>query len=393
MYFSLFRKIAASLLAKTILIDTALASNPSKEQEFHPQRRKCRSISKRNNSSERNTIGIVNGHLGVVGRNADVLYFNWRHRFLAVLKTMSVWVSIRCLKQRKGHFLFLFIIHLSKEKNDIFCCSWYKTFPFFRTEFYQRWCFNLWNIFSQVIDLFSTNQYLFLSALHGAIIMTIMMTMVMMTMISAMMMMYKIFIADHRFRYSLLYSLLGFFTTTLLEPYTKSKNPTRFSLHMSDTDTDWLTVEPYFLPSDLHCFLLLSCISSPSLNLSFLHRLIQTLDQGLLLFFFLPLSLLAQMSNVILETLVDILSIFVISNLNVGIQLLYFMLKFLLLLYHILFSSLKLSLPPFLFLILTWAVASLSSLWCFQPATTWKYHHPPCCKSPFLTSCISCSLL
>ena len=90
MYFSLFRKIAASLLAKTILIDTALASNPSKEQEFHPQRRKCRSMSKRNNSSERNTIGIVNGHLGVVGKNADVLYFDWRHRFLAVLKTMSV---------------------------------------------------------------------------------------------------------------------------------------------------------------------------------------------------------------------------------------------------------------------------------------------------------------
>ena len=141
MYFSLFRKIAASLLAKTILIDTALASNPSKEQEFHPQRRKCRSMSKRNNSSERNTIGIVNGHLGVVGRNADVLYFNWRHRFLAVLKTMSVWVSIRCLKQRKGHFLFLFIIQLSKEKNDIFCCSWYKTFPFFRTDILSEMMF------------------------------------------------------------------------------------------------------------------------------------------------------------------------------------------------------------------------------------------------------------
>ena len=93
MYFSLFRKIAASLLAKTILIDTALASNPSKEQEFHPQRRKCRSMSKRNNSSERNTIGSVNGHLGVVGRNADVLYFNWRHRFLAVLKTMHYGIS------------------------------------------------------------------------------------------------------------------------------------------------------------------------------------------------------------------------------------------------------------------------------------------------------------
>ena len=83
MYLSLFRKIAASLIAKTILIDTALASNPSKEQEFHPQRRKCRSMSKRNNSSEINTIGVV-------GRNADVLYFNWRHCFLAVLTTTSV---------------------------------------------------------------------------------------------------------------------------------------------------------------------------------------------------------------------------------------------------------------------------------------------------------------
>ena len=41
-----------------------------------------------------------------------------------------------------------------------------------------------------VINLFPTNQYLFLSALHGAIIMTIMMTVVMMTMVSAMMMMY-----------------------------------------------------------------------------------------------------------------------------------------------------------------------------------------------------------
>ena len=38
---------------------------------------------------------------------------------------------------------------------------------------------------------------------------------------------YKIFIADHRFRYSLLYSVLGFFATTLLEPYSKPKKPTR----------------------------------------------------------------------------------------------------------------------------------------------------------------------
>lgn len=138
-----------------------------------------------------------------------------------------------------------------------------------------------------------------------------------------------------------------------LEVFDENQHMSCMQADTYDTDTDWLTVEPYFLPSDLQCFLLLSCISSPSLNLSFLHRLIQTLDQGLLLFFFLPLSLLAQMSNVILETLVDIHTIFVISNLNVGIQLLYFMLKFLLLLYHILFSSLKLSLPPFLFLILT----------------------------------------
>ena len=38
---------------------------------------------------------------------------------------------------------------------------------------------------------------------------------------------YKIFIADHRFRYSLLYSLLGFFATTLLELYPKPKKSTR----------------------------------------------------------------------------------------------------------------------------------------------------------------------
>ncbi len=83
--FHFSEKLQQGLLAKTILIDTALASNPMKEQKFHPQRKKCRSMSKRNNSSERNTIGIVNGHLGVVGRNADVLYFNWRHRYLGFL--------------------------------------------------------------------------------------------------------------------------------------------------------------------------------------------------------------------------------------------------------------------------------------------------------------------
>ena len=32
---------------------------------------------------------------------------------------------------------------------------------------------------------------------------------------------YKIFIANHRFSYSLLYSVLGLFATTLLEPYSK----------------------------------------------------------------------------------------------------------------------------------------------------------------------------
>ena len=37
----------------------------------------------------------------------------------------------------------------------------------------------------------------------------------------------KIFIANHRFRYSLLYSVLGFFATTLLEPYSESKKATR----------------------------------------------------------------------------------------------------------------------------------------------------------------------
>ena len=38
------------------------------------------------------------------------------------------------------------------------------------------------------------------------------------------------FIANHRFRYSLLYSVLGFFATTLLEPYSKSKKATRWTL-------------------------------------------------------------------------------------------------------------------------------------------------------------------
>ena len=54
------------------------------------------------------------------------------------------------------------------------------------------------------------------------------MTMVFMTLIEAIISV--MFIADHWFRYSLLYSVLGFFTTTLLEPYSKSKTPTRFSL-------------------------------------------------------------------------------------------------------------------------------------------------------------------
>ena len=41
---------------------------------------------------------------------------------------------------------------------------------------------------------------------------------------------YKIFIADHGCRYSLLYSVIGFFATTLLEPYSKSKKATRWTL-------------------------------------------------------------------------------------------------------------------------------------------------------------------
>ena len=118
-----------------------------------------------------------------------------------------------------------------------------KLFLSLKQIFYQRWCFNFWNNFSQVINLFSTNQYLFLSLLHDAIIMTIMMTM-----ISAMMMMYKIVIADHRFRYSLLYSLLGFFTTTLLEPYSKSKNPTRFSRWAPEVAFICLLLCKYFPP-------------------------------------------------------------------------------------------------------------------------------------------------
>ena len=39
------------------------------------------------------------------------------------------------------------------------------------------------------------------------------------------------FIVGHWFRYSLLYSVLGFFITTLLEPYSESKSPTRWGLH------------------------------------------------------------------------------------------------------------------------------------------------------------------
>jgi len=38
---------------------------------------------------------------------------------------------------------------------------------------------------------------------------------------------YKIFIADRQFRYSLLYSVLGFFATALLEPYSNTKKNTR----------------------------------------------------------------------------------------------------------------------------------------------------------------------
>ena len=45
---------------------------------------------------------------------------------------------------------------------------------------------------------------------------------------------YKIFIADRRFCYSLLYSVLGFFATTLLEPYSKSKKATRWTLAATD---------------------------------------------------------------------------------------------------------------------------------------------------------------
>ena len=41
------------------------------------------------------------------------------------------------------------------------------------------------------------------------------------------------FIVGHRFRYSLLYSVLGFFITTLLKPYSESKDPTRWGLSMT----------------------------------------------------------------------------------------------------------------------------------------------------------------
>ena len=50
---------------------------------------------------------------------------------------------------------------------------------------------------------------------------------------------YKIFIADRRFRYSLLYSVLGFFAATLLEPYSKSKKATRWTLTISQGGRSW----------------------------------------------------------------------------------------------------------------------------------------------------------
>ena len=43
------------------------------------------------------------------------------------------------------------------------------------------------------------------------------------------------FIVGHWFHYSLLYSVLGFFITTLLKPYSESKNPTRWGLIKGNT--------------------------------------------------------------------------------------------------------------------------------------------------------------
>ena len=90
---------------------------------------------------------------------------------------------------------------------------------------------------------------------------------------------YKIFIADHRFRYSLLYSVLGFFATTLLEPYSKSKKATRrrcllFSAHVKieSVALNSLEVWPIGSPTEtkLSC-ILTSCSSTISKvgNLSF----------------------------------------------------------------------------------------------------------------------------
>ena len=56
--------------------------------------------------------------------------------------------------------------------------------------------------------------------------------MVMMTIISAMIIItkYSLPTIDFATRYSLLYSVLGFFATTLLEPYSESKKATRWTL-------------------------------------------------------------------------------------------------------------------------------------------------------------------
>ena len=117
MYFSLFRKIAASLLAKTILIDTALASNPPKEQEFHPQRIKCRSMSKRNNSSSKNILlrRVEFGNFSVVFES-QIPNSTLRRRMFIINTTTSVDFDqhLWCLSQIFTVFLKIFENLISK---------------------------------------------------------------------------------------------------------------------------------------------------------------------------------------------------------------------------------------------------------------------------------------
>ena len=111
------------------------------------------------------------------------------------------------------------MIHFfQEEKLTIFCCSWYKTFPFWQ-KFDQR---SSWK-FCHLIFLSSASsktQIYFQHVNVFKMLLTIIMTMVMMTIISAMMIItkYSLPTIDFATRYSTRYS------DFLLQPYS---NPTR----------------------------------------------------------------------------------------------------------------------------------------------------------------------